>query len=156
MFDLYTCFDDPESRHPRKSPFWGTIYITSNGKNFPFDDWYDALSGVLSMWLCETAAFISKKYKTPCELYFMDGPYYIRLFPTEQEGVISAKFFNDDKVVQVDEDIHFQEFVQKMLDASEMLLADKGTRKFKSATKELRGARDRLLNAIAGLQHPSD
>lgn len=149
MFELHTRFDDPEASHPKISPFWGTIYIKTDSTSFPCDNWYDALSAVLSMWLFETAVFISKKRKTAYKLYFMDGPYCIRLSPAERDNVISAELISNNTVINaIDKDIYFQEFIQQMLDTSQILLADRRTHKFIAASNELRQAREALLNAM--------
>lgn len=150
MFKLHIGFDgDFENENKKEFPFWGVIYVETGNICFPFDGWDDFLSDVLSMWLHDTAEFISGRCKIPCDLYFMDGPHQIRLLPINQNNIISAELISNRGVVEaVDDDIHFQEFIQQMLDASQALLADERTHKFIAATRTLKWAREMLLDAI--------
>ena len=55
-------------------PIWGAICIEAYGYYFPDENWYDAVSSILDMWLPAIIEFMRSK-DSLCELYFMDGPY---------------------------------------------------------------------------------
>lgn len=76
-------------------PIWGEIFVEVNGHFFPNEDWYDAVSSILDMWLPNLIDFMRAKNKQ-CELYFMDGPHRIRLdWGHSQE--VNLSMFSDDK-----------------------------------------------------------
>lgn len=151
MLQFHFCFDENfKPENPETESIWGIIYVKTGNTCFPSDDWDDFLSDVLSMWLWDIAGIISGECKMPYDLYFMDGAYQIRLFPTDRENVISAKFLRDNTILEmVDEDIHFQEFVRQLLDAAQRLLADERTKCYTAASGQIKLAMEHLLNTIA-------
>ena len=58
---------------------WGEIYLTIGKTSFPFENWTDVVSSVLDMWTENIIDFVRKK-KTQCTLFFMDGPYNVRVY----------------------------------------------------------------------------
>jgi len=150
MLQLYAYFDDdPKTDHVEKFPFGGQIYVKAGNIYFPSNGWYDLPSSVLSMWLWRTAEFISDKEQSPYDLHFMDGPYLIRLSPTNQKNIVSAMFIRNDTIVTaVIEEIDFQAFVQQLLDVVQKLIEDERASNFISAIDRLKKAKERLLKAL--------
>lgn len=65
---------------------WGKIYVEIDGAYFPDNEWYDAVSSVLEMWMDSVIGFIRKK-KEKCVLYFMDGPYEMQFRAHEKNDI---------------------------------------------------------------------
>lgn len=57
---------------------WGEIYLEKEGYFFPERKWNDAVSSILDMWLSAICEFVMDN-EDRCDLYFMDGPFMIRL-----------------------------------------------------------------------------
>ena len=59
-------------------PIWGTICVECDGFYFPGEEWHDAVSSLLDMWLSEIIQYVNTGCDC-CELDFMDGPFVICL-----------------------------------------------------------------------------
>ncbi|MBQ8814994.1 MAG: hypothetical protein IJZ85_10935 [Lachnospiraceae bacterium] len=68
---------------------WGNIYIEIDGTCFPDNEWYDAVSSVLEMWIDCVIEFVRKK-KEKCVLFFMDGPYEMQVRVHENNVIFIA------------------------------------------------------------------
>lgn len=98
-------------------PIWGVIYVESNGYSFPDEDWYDAVSSILDMWLATVINFMCSK-NSLCELYFMDGPYRLRLNRVSTSEVNVSMLKNDKEVATSTCSIH--DFLESIISSLEL------------------------------------
>lgn len=72
---------------------YGELFIQIADVAFPADGWTDIISSVLDMW-CDS--LISLLHSNLCgaekELYFMDGPYFIKILGLKNEMVSFTLF----------------------------------------------------------------
>lgn len=97
-------------------PIWGKIYLETNDCIFPSKDWYDAVSSILDMWLSVMVDFV-RMGGNSCELYFIDGPYKIRI-DRVSGGEISVAMFNASKKVAINT-CCFNDFLETLLNSAD-------------------------------------
>ena len=75
----------------------GELYFGMESFDFPEKGWYERVSSTLDMWLMEISSFIQKKSDI-CTLYFMDGPFQIKLRHHGVNGIVVDFFENFRKI----------------------------------------------------------
>lgn len=97
MFRLHLhSIENDADMSENRFPLWGEIYVEANGCFFPSENWYDAVSSILDMWLPSIMDFMCSK-DTECELYFMDGPHKLRLEWVSANIIHISMLSNDQK-----------------------------------------------------------
>ena len=102
------------------SPYDGVFFIEVDGKCFPADDWFDIPISVIYMWCYNLHEFITHPKQKVCELYFMDGPYSLRLRRRSAESIhlVLLRMAQEEPIGEID----IQSFVQTVWNTAEMLL----------------------------------
>lgn len=69
------------------------IYVASDNISFPYDDWDDFGLSIIGMWMGEIYEKVNKdpqNNNVSFELYFMDGPYYLKCYKRGETAIIMA------------------------------------------------------------------
>lgn len=78
-------------------PIWGTICVDCDEFYFPGEEWQDAVSSLLDMWLSEIIQYVNTGCDR-CELDFMDGPFAIYLNRGSKDNVCVTLIKRPDEV----------------------------------------------------------
>lgn len=68
----------------------GRLHVLANGHRFPDPFWNDFVVVVLGWW-CEALLACVQEPSQEAELRFMDGPFHLRVRPTDREGHIAVE-----------------------------------------------------------------
>lgn len=106
-------------------PAWSTIYLECGRYCFPDNQWTDATSAVLEMWIGEIYRLIRKTTDSAI-LYFMDGDYSICLNLLDNETAI-AKWIAPNNTLVLSRTINLCHFARQLLSAVGKLTAHHST-----------------------------
>ena len=123
-------------------PLWSIIYICYGTSCFPSDQWWDATSAILEIWIYNVCRLLSGE-ASRCELNFMDGEYAVELtMATRYEA--SIVLHDEDSVKPLDGNVDILYFARQLLSASEKTLIAYQGEVGQPASQRLASASDKL------------
>jgi len=106
------CIEPPNGRFP----IWSNLYIQYGLWAFPSENWNDATSAVLAMWM-DNFTKLLQNANVAVELSFMDGDYRIEV--QLKEGFQAQfSFFSGESCERVISQVDIQHFARQLLSAS--------------------------------------
>ena len=132
-------------------PLWSIIHIEVSNEYFPDDQWWDATSSVLEIWMDNLISFIYGSIDF-CTLDFLDGDYSINLHKKTQWEAVAICLAPNDKVI-VSESIDLLYFARQVLSAVEKIKIFYSEYKNSNIIKSLSNKANLLRHAIKACTH---
>lgn len=104
-------FDDSSSPFP----IWSVVYVQVEDISFPCQQWYDATTSILVMWINAVSKLIAGT-ESEVILNFMDGDYSIRLVTNDGKRA-AAFFYGPDSQIVSHNTIDLRYFGRQILSA---------------------------------------
>lgn len=102
-----------------KYALWSILFVQVDDVCFPSQQWNDATSAVLSVWVQEMIRLITG-VTDQVRLPFMDGDFEVVLNRLEQEN-ISSKFIKSESIVMWEDNLDIRYFARQLLSATSKL-----------------------------------
>jgi len=97
----FSILTDKNTFEKNKRNIVGELYIKIDNFYFPSYGWSDIISSVLDMWMDNLISLIqSDRDDEIKELFFMDGPYYLRIIGIKDDNVVITMFAHDKQINQ--------------------------------------------------------
>lgn len=98
---------------------WGIICVNMRDQYFPDEQWRDATSSILQMWVPNITRLVNG-VTDKCTLYFMDGDYRIELLIL-QRGRVYVECIASGKSVLIESTVDLFHFARQILSAVERM-----------------------------------
>lgn len=133
---------DETEPYQERYALWSILFVQVDDICFPSQQWYDATSAVLSIWLQEIIRLIGGSSNC-VRLPFMDGDYEISLARLDHEN-FSAKFLKSETLIlwEGEPDVYY--FARQLLSVVGRLRAYYASNSASPQMKELSSFSDKL------------